>query len=462
MKAIILVLLSCFLTIPLAAQFGPQRIVSNNTQKAYLSMPFDINNDGFMDIVTASLQTFDLRWHQNLDGQGNFSEEIFISNGIAYLLFIDFVDIDSDGDKDLLYLGNNPRVIGWFENLDGLGNFSVSQTIMQSQVDFISSVSIIDLDLDGDLDIITKRTNTFADRIVWYENLDGMANFGDEILLIDLIQEVYPPIMVDIDSDGLVDILTAHENVGPARLVWYKNLGDETFDDEAEIYQFNYVASDFTSIHWMQYVDVNADMKYDIIITAHNDDTGTFYYWLENIDNQGNFSDIQPLPAHGRFYDLDNDGDNDMLAGNRLVDRIYWIENVDGQGNYDQESTISTAVDFLRDIRAADFNGDGQLDVVSASLGDNKVAWYEYGGIFGVDENKANLVTIYPNPVTNVINIQSAAPIAQLSLLNSLGQIIPCERIDNAINISTIAAGIYYLKIEGTNGAFETFRVIKK
>ena len=41
---------------------------------------------------------------------------------------------------------------------------------------------------------------------------------------------------------------------------------------------------------------------------------------------------------------------------------------------------ISTNADGARSVYAIDVDGDGDVDVLSASLLDNKIAWYENDG----------------------------------------------------------------------------------
>ena len=106
-----------------AQRFGQQQVISTTTEKPYLSIPFDIDNDGAIDILTASGETYNLSWYRNVDGLGNFGPEIIIDGTSAYYLSVEFVDLDTDGDKDILYLRNNPRQVVWVENLDGAGNF---------------------------------------------------------------------------------------------------------------------------------------------------------------------------------------------------------------------------------------------------------------------------------------------------------------------------------------------------
>ncbi len=44
------------------------------------------------------------------------------------------------------------------------------------------------------------------------------------------------------------------------------------------------------------------------------------------------------------------------------------------------QRVISTAADGARSVFAADVDGDGDTDVLSASFNDDKIAWYENDG----------------------------------------------------------------------------------
>lgn len=461
MKTTLLLITSLF-CISAYAQFGPQQIISS-TDKAYYSIPLDIDNDGYIDVLKATLDDYELLWHRNLDGTGNFGPEIYIDITSAFYTSIHFVDLDSDGDNDLLFHENNPRTISWIENLDGSGSFGPRTVILENQADFISSVSASDIDNDLDLDLIVTFTDTTFDTLVWYENLDGLANFGPANTILENQIEIFPPLLVDLDNDGDLDILTSNETTSSAaKLVWLKNLGNAVFDDETELHEFQFLLSDWTSIINIQSVDINTDQKDDIVITSHNDDTGTFNHWFENIDQQGNFGPIQSLPIYGNFSDMDNDGDNDILTGNNFTNRLYWVENSDGLGTYTTERTITTEVDFLRYYDTADFNGDGLLDVVSSSIGDNKVAWYENLGVAGISENLENTFVLFPNPTQTKITILSNTEVETIELYTSLGQKINSYSHTETIDVSTFASGIYTVHIIGVDGTSKTQKIVKQ
>ena len=75
--------------------------------------------------------------------------------------------------------------------------------------------------------------------------------------------------------------------------------------------------------------------------------------------------------------DIDSDGDLDALSASRMDDSIAWYENDAGDGTSWTERTISSDADDARSVFAADVDGDGDLDALSASRGDDAIAWYE-------------------------------------------------------------------------------------
>ncbi len=76
--------------------------------------------------------------------------------------------------------------------------------------------------------------------------------------------------------------------------------------------------------------------------------------------------------------DVDGDGDLDVLSASYNDNTIAWYEN-DGTENFTAQ-TITLDAASARSVTTADVDGDGDLDVLSASLSDDKIAWYENDG----------------------------------------------------------------------------------
>jgi len=76
--------------------------------------------------------------------------------------------------------------------------------------------------------------------------------------------------------------------------------------------------------------------------------------------------------------DVDGDGDIDILSASNNDNKIAWYQN-NGSQNFTAR-TISTLAAGAKDVFAIDVDGDGDMDVLSASQGDDKIAWYENDG----------------------------------------------------------------------------------
>jgi len=82
-------------------------------------------------------------------------------------------------------------------------------------------------------------------------------------------------------------------------------------------------------------------------------------------------------PACVYAADLDGDGDIDVLSASEDDNKIAWHEN-DGSGQFGSQQVISTSAYGSRSVYAADLDGDGDLDVLS--VGDDTIAWHENNG----------------------------------------------------------------------------------
>ncbi len=57
----------------------------------------------------------------------------------------------------------------------------------------------------------------------------------------------------------------------------------------------------------------------------------------------------------------------DVLSASNNDDKIAWYENTDGAGSFGAQQVISTLADRANSVFAADVDGDGDTDVLSAS-----------------------------------------------------------------------------------------------
>lgn len=82
-------------------------------------------------------------------------------------------------------------------------------------------------------------------------------------------------------------------------------------------------------------------------------------------------------------------------------------------------------------------------------------------GTLGIADIKETSYSIYPNPTSDLLYIESSKLLKNTRLINSLGQVV-LESKEKEINMAELATGVYILKIEFSNGVQTTERIVKK
>lgn len=82
----------------------------------------------------------------------------------------------------------------------------------------------------------------------------------------------------------------------------------------------------------------------------------------------------------------------------------------------------------------------------------------------GVNDIRNNVISVYPNPVSDVLNISSIKEINKVLVYNSVGQIVKTsDKLQSSkINVSDLSTGVYFINAILKDGETQTFRIIKK
>lgn len=84
-------------------------------------------------------------------------------------------------------------------------------------------------------------------------------------------------------------------------------------------------------------------------------------------------------------------------------------------------------------------------------------------GVAGVSDAVANTFSIYPNPVSDVLNIRAKTNVEEVVVYDALGKAVLNVRpevISPKIDMSSLTSGMYFVKISAGNNS-QTFKVIK-
>ena len=88
----------------------------------------------------------------------------------------------------------------------------------------------------------------------------------------------------------------------------------------------------------------------------------------------------------------------------------------------------------------------------------------EETGVMSIKENTLDGLILYPNPVKDILTLDSAEPLDKIEVFNSLGQLVLSENPGTAkttINLEGQPTGVYLLTVQSDNKA-KTSRVIKE
>jgi hypothetical protein len=158
-----------------------------------------VDGDGDVDLLIATSSGFfdpydcdEIHWFENTDGAATFSDPRMISDDILRSRHVFTADVNGDGSPDALSASYEDDKIAWYENLDGLGQFG-PQMVVTEFAGGASWVTAGDLDADGDVDLVTASAQ--AGKIDWYENRSDDCNGN-------AIPDVCEP---DCNSNGIAD-----------------------------------------------------------------------------------------------------------------------------------------------------------------------------------------------------------------------------------------------------------------
>ncbi len=391
------------------------------------------------------------------------------------------IDLDNDGDRELLFSEENCPTVYVMENkgtpdiavMNSFSNFPATKPISF----FIFPAPFYeDVDFDGVPDLIASpniysRTflNTDLKNSVWFYKNTGTAQlpqftFQQSNFLQDEMIDVGDqavPAFFDYDGDGDQDLFisTFATNGFAGSVSLYENTGS------AANPRFKFVTNDFGSFsissHYnikVQFADINGDATQDFIFTATSALNGITS--LRFVPNRStsllDFTDQSIQDTNFRIgqtenilvVDVNQDGLTDLLLGKSTGAIEYWRnQGPAGQFNYVLEtgSFLGLGNSLERQspaLAAGDLDADGRADLVMADQRGTLTLFGDFRAQLTAIEGVRDIVF---NPLTETYGSKNLGGRSWPTLVNLFNSNKP------AIVVGNIMGGLYVLRNdEGT------------
>lgn len=327
---------------------------------------FDLNNDGFPDLLTYhSYNTIGVLYNMQ---NGTFSDEESILNfeGSNFVHPIKF-DYNNDGYLDLILTDNSNNAYLFINNKNS--GFEPAQFLLNIGYSVERIYHISDFDSDGDFDIYVKSHHGM--RI--YINNNGSFTY-DYPLVVSSNFDSYG--VADFDGNGFEDILYWRNDSFWVKYFDFDDVKGEyvLLEDKKVIDNIPYY-SYYSSNDALIFMDKEPENNYAVYIAMENTKGKNNIYKTEVKNNIFNvpeivLSDFQINVFNlykYRFLDINNNGNIDFAYVSDFNGANMILINFDIDGQSDKATCIQQEINPKNFIEI-DMNGDGTKDLATGSV----------------------------------------------------------------------------------------------
>lgn len=352
----------------------------------------DVNGDNKTDIVAGGGTPYYLKTYLQGSTWKTWTTKTIASDVMNPQAFSVF-DIDGDDDKDMMVSGTSGSQLVLYENTNEAVPSFTSRWLEDGGIKDVRSIDYNDIDSDGDLDMLISGYGTGF--VGWWEN-DYMGDDSDGNPFnnpgtIHRVGGVGSPIRAmwgDIDGDGDMDAAAASSS---GNIQWFENPGNPR-----NSWSTHFITNGYGGIVSFFVGDCTGDGRADVLSSSAGGWSGggriRLYIAPTNPATESwTWTDIATgLSYHANIWgdDMDLDNDLDILAvgGSWGGGGVTYYRNPGSPNPSGTWAgvTIGGGLYYPQDVKTIDIDGNGYPDVVTTeryySYYKCWVRWYQNPG----------------------------------------------------------------------------------
>lgn len=354
----------------------------------------DLDGDGDIDILVASANDNRVSWLEN-DGNAPpaFSHRVItsVATGAQHVICI---DLDGDDRLDAVSAAFGADRIAWHQNLPGAPGPPAGPPIwttrtINGNADGAQSVAAADFNGDGVIDVAAA---SFSDnKVAWHQQVPAPADPpGQPPTWVSRsistgVTGASSIVAADIDLDGDADLIAAAFSTN--RIIWFEHTPG-AMPELPPVFVERTITSSAPGVIAIHAADADADGDTDLVAACFNDNSVRLYENLIAGPGMGpptfaalTIDGAANGPVGASTYDLDDDGDLDILSCALFGNTVAWHERTPGALPADPpvyvKHIVATAQGAPRQALGADLDADGDRDVVSCSQNLDRVTLHD-------------------------------------------------------------------------------------
>lgn len=275
------------------------------------------------------------------------------------------------------------------------GQPALKEVPVDTAVNHAAAIAVADLNRDGLPDLVAASWGnppSSADyRGVRYSLGHDSAASSWTCPPVDSIYQPMGVDAADIDGDSICDVVACSWTSND--LAWWSN------DGNVPIHWTRYtVDSNFTNAHEIHAADIDGDSVMDIIAASAGAHQVAVWYndgaqppvWTKQVVDSS-FGGARSVIA----ADFDGDGDLDLAGAALLIDQVAWWRNEGGSPAVWTKYVIDSTFDMSHRLNWCDVDKDGRPDLVGAAYG-GSIAWWRNTAGAPIDWVKQMIEPVYP------------------------------------------------------------------